>query len=132
MARDESFSIFAWVKGGAPGQVIISQEKSQNWITADASKGTLASELVSGRGSAPLVSDTVITDGQWHRVGLIWSRLNETKILYVDNVEVATDTTCGVINEDSLYIGAGKNLTPGTFFSGLIDDVRIYNRVVTP
>jgi len=24
-------------------------------------------------------------------------------------------------------IGAGKNLDAGTFFSGLIDDVRIYN-----
>jgi predicted Rossmann fold nucleotide-binding protein DprA/Smf involved in DNA uptake len=26
-----------------------------------------------------------------------------------------------------LYIGAGKNLEEGSFFSGLIDDVRIYN-----
>jgi hypothetical protein len=26
-----------------------------------------------------------------------------------------------------LYIGTGKNLEPGSFFSGLIDDVRIYN-----
>jgi len=31
-----------------------------------------------------------------------------------------------------LYIGVDKNYTPGTFFSGLIDDVRIYNRVVSP
>jgi len=29
-------------------------------------------------------------------------------------------------------IGCGKNMTPVTFFSGLIDDVRIYNRVVRP
>jgi len=26
--------------------------------------------------------------------------------------------------------GAGKNLAPATFWSGLIDDVRIYNRAV--
>ena len=31
-----------------------------------------------------------------------------------------------------LAIGAGKDLAPGTFWSGLIDDVRIYNRVVKP
>jgi hypothetical protein len=31
-----------------------------------------------------------------------------------------------------LYIGAGKNLEPGTFWSGLIDDVRIFNRAITP
>ena len=28
---------------------------------------------------------------------------------------------------NGLYIGAGKNLEAGTFFSGLIDDVRISN-----
>ncbi|MHC4539407.1 MAG: LamG-like jellyroll fold domain-containing protein [Planctomycetota bacterium] len=32
----------------------------------------------------------------------------------------------------SLYIGVGKDLAPGTYFSGLIDDVRIYNRAVRP
>jgi hypothetical protein len=31
-----------------------------------------------------------------------------------------------------LYIGVGKDYAPGTFFSGLIDDVRIYNRAVNP
>jgi hypothetical protein len=31
-----------------------------------------------------------------------------------------------------LQIGAGKNLDPGSFFSGLIDDVRIYDRAITP
>jgi hypothetical protein len=31
-----------------------------------------------------------------------------------------------------LYIGVGNDFAAGTFFSGLIDDVRIYNRVVSP
>jgi hypothetical protein len=31
-----------------------------------------------------------------------------------------------------LYIGAGMNLAPGSFWSGLIDDVRVYNRAVQP
>jgi hypothetical protein len=31
-----------------------------------------------------------------------------------------------------LHIGTGNALEPGTYFSGLIDDVRIYNRVVLP
>jgi hypothetical protein len=31
-----------------------------------------------------------------------------------------------------LNIGCGTNLTPGSFWSGLIDDVRIYNRVIKP
>jgi hypothetical protein len=35
-------------------------------------------------------------------------------------------------SKGGLYIGASKNLETGTFFSGLIDDVRIYNRAITP
>jgi hypothetical protein len=31
-----------------------------------------------------------------------------------------------------LYIGTGSDLAAGTFLSGLIDDVRIYNRAVSP
>ena len=46
---------------------------------------------------------------------------------------VAQDTQDGLKGSDSdLYIGCGKAMEPGTFFSGLIDDVRIYNRVVIP
>jgi hypothetical protein len=29
-------------------------------------------------------------------------------------------------------IGAGSTMAPATFWSGLIDDVRIYDRAVTP
>lgn len=31
-----------------------------------------------------------------------------------------------------LNIGCGENMTPESFFSGLIDDVRIYGRAVRP
>jgi len=31
-----------------------------------------------------------------------------------------------------LYIGGGSSLALGTFWSGLIDDVRIYDRAVKP
>jgi len=33
---------------------------------------------------------------------------------------------------DGLHIGASKDLDAISFFSGLIDDVRIYNRIVGP
>jgi len=35
-------------------------------------------------------------------------------------------------SEGGLYIGAGSTLDAANFFSGLIDDIRIYNRAVTP
>jgi hypothetical protein len=79
----------------------------------------------------PLLSEELIADGQWHRIGLVWD--GSTRTLCVDGFKVAEDTQLGLdSSENSLYIGVGKDYAAGTFFSGLIDDVRIYNRVVKP
>ena len=49
------------------------------------------------------------------------------------NSEVARDTHTGLQkSQGDLVIGAGNNLDPGTFWSGMIDDVLIYDRAVTP
>ncbi len=135
LVRDPSrgpFSVFAWVKGGKPGQVILSQSSGANWLVADAGTGALMTDLKSGtRSNAKLASQTVITDGKWHRIGLVWDGSYRT--LYVDDEPVAEDTQNGLRSVYSdLAIGAGKDLAPGTFWSGLIDEVRIYNRVVKP
>jgi len=129
---DGSFSVFAWIKGGASGQVVISQTDGPNWLLANPSGGYLMTELnSSGRGAAALLSQTAIADGNWHRVGFV--RDDFSRILYVDDEEVARDTQTDIASsEGGLYMGAGKNLNASSFLSGLIDDVRIYDRAVTP
>lgn len=64
---DGPFSVFAWVKAGAPEQVVISQvgETGRNWLAAD-SQGNLMTDLRVPYGrllGPPLVSDFLITDG---------------------------------------------------------------------
>jgi len=127
-----AFSVFAWIKGIAPGQVVISQTGGENWLSTSAGEGKLMTELtIAGRLARPLISQTIVTDGNWHRVGLTWDGKN--RILYVDDVEVAKDTQGTLAGSTGgLYIGAGKNLEAGSFFCGLIDDIRIYDRAVTP
>ncbi|MHC4594256.1 MAG: M14 family zinc carboxypeptidase [Planctomycetota bacterium] len=135
---DGPFSVFAWIKGGAPGQVIISQTNGagtgRNWLCTDLSEGKLMTELLTlGRGgNVPIVSETVITDGNWHRIGFVWD--GSYRYLYVDGAEVAKDTKSSILesSDGGLYLGAGSTLDAGSFFSGLIDDVRIYNRAITP
>jgi hypothetical protein len=64
-------------------------------------------------------------------VGFVWDGSN--RILYVDDIEVARDAQTTLVGTYAgLYVGAGSTLAPGTSWSGLIDDVRIYNRVVRP
>ncbi len=126
------FSVFAWIKGGAPGQVVISQRSGVNWLCADTSEGNLMTELKgTGRDVAILPSQAVITDGNWHRIGLVWDGSYRT--LYVDGITVAEDTLANLeVSENSLLIGTGNAMKSGTYWSGLIDDVLIYNRAVTP
>jgi hypothetical protein len=135
--KDGPFSVFAWVKTISPARVVISQTATvgfgRSWLCTDAS-GNLMTELkASGRGGFPLVSQAVITDGQWHRVGFAWDGAYRT--LYVDGTEVAKDSTPQQPLETAnggLYIGAANNLAAGSFWFGLIDDIRVYDRAVQP
>jgi 7,8-dihydropterin-6-yl-methyl-4-(beta-D-ribofuranosyl)aminobenzene 5'-phosphate synthase len=73
------------------------------------------------------VDDYIETDF----IGLVWDGSN--RILYVDGIAVAQDTQDALAGSvGGLYIGTGKAMELGTYFSGLIDDVRIYDRAVTP
>jgi hypothetical protein len=128
---DGPFSVLAWVKGGGPGQTILSQQGVANWLMTDAGGG-LATELSqSGRAAAMLVSEAIITDGNWHRIGFAWDGAHRR--LYADDALAAEDSQNSLPGSSgNLVLGAAKNMAAGSFFSGLIDDVRIYNRAVKP
>ncbi|MFC1603942.1 LamG-like jellyroll fold domain-containing protein [Planctomycetota bacterium] len=130
------FSVIAWIKGGAPGQVVLSQTGAANWLCMDSVEGCLMTELRKDSGrfeGDPLLSEVIIKDGNWHRIGFVWD--GSCRYLYVDGMEVTNDSEpLSGLNDafGGLYIGTGSNCADGTFFSGLIDDVRIYDRVVCP
>jgi len=80
----------------------------------------------------PLVSELIITDGDWHHIGFVWD--GSYRYLFGDGIEAAKDAQ--PLNplkaaDGGLYIGAGKELETGTFFSGVIDDVRVYNQALS-
>ncbi len=134
------FSVFAWIKGGAPGQVIISQTdgfdgNGKTWLGTRMPGGQLMSGLAPPPGGrskgVPLESEAVITDGQWHHIGFVWD--GSYRSLYVDAVEVAKVAAALLKSANGgVYIGAGKSLSADSLWSGLIDDVRIYSAALTP
>ena len=130
-----SFSAFAWIKSVAPGDVIVTQAGSngETWLSTSPSDG----KLMTGLGDTYfdiLESESIIVDGQWHHIGLVYDMDVLHRRLYVDGAQVAEDATfvAPQLSNEGLYIGASKDLDAASFFSGLIDDVRIYNRVVSP
>jgi hypothetical protein len=130
---DGPFSVLAWVKGGTPGQTVVSQTNGANWLMAGPT-GTLTTSLSQPAGRfapVPLASETIITDGTWHRIGFVWD--GTKRRLYVDDLLVAEDTQNGLATSfGKVLIGCAKDMAPGSFWWGLIDDVRTYKRAVTP
>jgi lysophospholipase L1-like esterase len=128
---EEAFSVFAWVKGGAGGQVVLSQAGGVNWLGTD-TDGNLMTDLKdTSRSAKPLQSQTNITDGDWYRVGFVRDGL--LRKLYISGEVAAEDTQDGLASIDGgLYIGTGRSIEAGTFWAGMVDDVRIYNRAIWP
>ena len=128
---DRPFRIIAWVKGGAPGQVIASQTADEfrpgsAYLAADPDNGTLLTGMMLS--NMPLDSDVAITDDEWHEVGFEWD--GERRHLMVNDEEVAVDevTLPALDYTGYLNIGTGPDTEPGSFWSGLIDDVRVYEK----
>ena len=91
-------------------------------------------------GDSTLASTTVINDGKWHHVGLSRDASAGTVKIYIDGA-LNVSATLPTGNKTSAFrlIGAlsdvqsdGITFTGGNYFSGQLDDVRIYNLVVDP
>ena len=114
------------------GQVILSSAAGPIWLSLDRETGGLRTNLGSaGRGGAPLVAQTPVSDGAWHHVALVWD--GAARILYVDGVEVALRSAGQLERVTGLQrFGAGPTLDSGRFWRGLIDDLRMYTRALSP
>ncbi|UCG59316.1 MAG: MBL fold metallo-hydrolase [Phycisphaerales bacterium] len=135
---DGPFSVFAWIKGGAAGDVFISQTDGTGtgatWLGTEPAQGMLMTTLTDGgRFTRARVGATVVTGGDWHEIGLVWD--GSARHLYVDGSEDAVDTrTLSQLKscDGGLNFGADNALSSPSMFSGLLDEIRIYNRAVTP
>jgi hypothetical protein len=81
--------------------------------------GSLSNYLDSGHNPVP---------ASWQHLAATYD--GTTAHFYIDGTQVASRTTSGPGNSDTWRIGAYGS-TPGGFFDGLIDDIRIYDRALT-
>ncbi|MCU7934082.1 MAG: hypothetical protein KZQ99_04275, partial [Candidatus Thiodiazotropha sp. (ex Dulcina madagascariensis)] len=79
-----------------------------------------------------LESGVNLADGQWHHVSMTFeSGVASGTRLYVDGVETAVGTTQVAGHDASLKVGGGLNNGAGNNFTGLIDEVALFDRVLT-
>lgn len=129
-----SFTLSAWIKtsntndrniidkyaatgGGGQYSMQISSNKLRCW-TWNAAYGPVQS------------SNTTITDNKWHHVLCSVSSDGTTVTVYVDGAADGSNTATAKNSDSDSTFKIGSNSTP-TYFTGSLDDVRIYNRALS-
>ncbi len=144
--EDIDFSMMAWIKvdnppvlDGAQSTIVSKGDGGNNarilWkIVQTKIQVTIANEA----GGGPKIdfnSTSDIVDGNWHHVVFVADRSDST-LIYIDgelDAEGGPSEGTDVTTESPLYIGASVRIgeTTRRYFEGLIDEVGIYNRVLT-
>ncbi len=133
--REGPFSIFAWVHGGAPGQVIVSQPGGANWLMADPAMAGLMTDLKCGGRCAKLAKRCarmrsllrvpgIASASPEMAPGAVFTRMM--------SLWPKTHRIAWRILRAASSSAAARAWPAGTFWIGLIDDVRIYHRAVKP
>jgi hypothetical protein len=101
-----------------------------SWRSSRAGLNNFMEAAVGGTAGNYTYGVTPVDDGEWHHVGWVYD--GTMNYLYVDGEVDATEENSGEITVSSfpLYIGDNSQAT-GRFWTGLIDDVLIFNRALT-
>jgi hypothetical protein len=79
-------------------------------------------------GTAIVTTTSLPTTGAWHHVAYVKNGSN--KYLYIDGSQAATSTAT-TNTASSTTINAGRTTSGADYWPGKVDEVRIYNRVLT-
>jgi hypothetical protein len=134
-------SITVWIKTSNPNfRMIVSkgslcQGDSANCYRLNMNgSGTVGAYIESGDGDTWVGSaggTKVVSDNIWHHVAAVFNRTGNM-IVYIDGIQDSSvdisGETASLANGNNLQIG---RRVPGTYFEGLMDDVRVYNRALS-
>jgi len=131
------FSYCVWIKYTASGSIqsIISKDNNTNrgiWMYAAATTGNLYF-YTSGDGTNQIgVTISGYSDNNWHFIVATYTPSTSIKI-YADGILKSTNTTSipasQFLNSTTLEIARRPNAT--AYYTGLIDEIRIYNIALT-
>ena len=78
-------------------------------------------------------SGVSLNDDDWHHVAITFdSGVADGGSFYVDGAYVESFTMTVNNQTNGLVIGAGNNPSSTQFFKGMIDDARVYNKILSP
>jgi hypothetical protein len=125
------FAVSAWIRtsDAGIGGIIFSNMLETSPHDGYSIRLTSGGSLYLLSGDQALFGSGSVTTGNWTHVGVVLS--GTTARLYVDDVLNASGTV-GVPTSSSVDQTIGASYSPFYFWSGSLDDVRIYNRALSP
>ncbi len=127
----------AWIKSSVPtedvGNIIVGLYNTGSASTMKSIAVRNGVLTLSNNNTLRQAGTIIINNDEWHHVVGVFAA-NNLRQLYVDGVLDATftdtsaDTSFATVNTSS--IGRNSDSTPGQYYKGNIDDVRIYNRAL--
>ncbi len=138
----DNFSLGFWIKttmtaaNGSQwyqGQSLIDAEVCgvvNDWGTSLMNTGKVAFGI--GNPDRTIISASNYNDGNWHFVTVTRDETAGASAIYVDGSQVATGTgmNTGTLNSPAI-IGLGRNNCSGANYTGALDDIIFYNRVLS-
>lgn len=141
-----SFSISLWMKstqsgtGNAGFGWLVDHRRNNDGVyqgyTIGDRAGIIDARIRDGSAHDVVVSSTTnVNDGNFHHVVFVVDRSSQTESLYIDNVlqNSTSISTVGSIDTafDLHFGGTASPDTPINFFNGIMDQVRIYDRMLS-
>jgi hypothetical protein len=129
------FTVAVWINrtdgfSGCPVNKGYGTTENNSWqacLTADGMLSFYSEGSATGHAQP---SPDPLPAGQWHHVALWWN--GTTKATYIDGVRTAQNDLSIAFDADDITIGAdlddGNVASP---FTGMLDDVRVYNRALS-
>jgi YD repeat-containing protein len=130
-----AMTLEAWVRpasGTADWRTVLMKERPGGLsyvLYSDNAASRPAAYLRLGSTDRPVTGPSDVPANAWTHLAVTYDA--STIRLYVNGTQVATAATTGNIAVSTGALRIGGNSIWGEFFSGLVDDVRIYNRVLT-
>ncbi len=131
-----NWSVSGWVKSSVTQRTVYGEGQNgfnnrKVYLVSSAGKMRVAIQNTSGT-ILNVASTADVFDDKWHH--FVFSDANGSASLYIDGVADASNfnyTRTGTFLQDSSNIGCIREISCNDFFSGYIDDVRLYNRALS-
>ncbi|WP_406471826.1 LamG-like jellyroll fold domain-containing protein [Streptomyces sp. NBC_01615] len=113
----------------------IGTSQPQVWLRGEPASNRITGLITTRNGAAAPTSASVRTsgaynDGQWHHLAL--RRGGGQLTLFVDGTTVSTADVPGSVSRNSPFgVHIGQRLDSRAYFTGAIDDVRVYDRALS-